>query len=203
MLVVRLALFTLKPRVRRMGKQLIVSTPLWLTILTLAAYRRVVHVDGEARYIYFHERSFWWFVGSRVVPFKQISRIVYDYFGVPTDADRRGVYDEVERFRVAIQLRGSDEQLELARFYGGGAAAVGAEQDPTGQDLLDVQGTQDLDSRQLVEQLCRLTGAPLGSPAPTVTDAQGRRWHCGQCGREVAPQPKCLYCGGPAAPRES
>lgn len=203
MIVLRHKSLSLQPRVRRQGKQLMV-TPSWLLqILTLGAYGLTVHVDGEAGYVYIQLRRFWFFSQARVVSFKQIERICYEYYGLPTSWDIFGrVHDELERFRVSLALRGTEERVHVGSFYGEGAAGSLATL-LMGDDLFDLAGTQELDSRQFVEQLCALTGATLTGPVKRITDAQGRAWRCHACGRTVAPRPKCLYCGGETAPAKS
>jgi hypothetical protein len=90
MLVVHLRALALQPRIRLQGRQLSVGTPWIVRLLTLGAYQRLVHVDGEARYVYLLVRRFWFLVRSRIVPFKDISRIRYAFDDVPTSIDIRG-----------------------------------------------------------------------------------------------------------------
>jgi len=201
MIVFRLRALTLQPRVQLRGRRLTATTSGLLTWLALGAYALRVHVDGDAQYVHVHKRSFWFFTHSRVVPFKQILRIRYGYDGLPTSWDSFGnIHDEVERFRVSLELH-SSEQVHLGSFVGEGAAGSFTTL-LTGDSLVDLAGTQDLDSRRFVEQLCAITGATLSGPPKRVTDADGRQWFCDACGRAVAPRPKCLYCGGQARARQ-
>lgn len=41
----------------------------------------------------------------------------------------------------------------------------------------------------------------LGPEFEAIPDAGGVKWSCSACGRMVAPKPRCLYCGGKAAPQ--
>ena len=200
MLVLRLRAFSLQPSVWRRGKQLSATTSWLLRVLTLGAYARTIHVDGEARYIYLHERRFWLFVRSRVVPFKAIARVRYDFGELPILIDRTGrAHDTVEAFRVSLELKESEEQVPLTTFYGSGAAGdlFTLACDDT---LLDLEGTQADDSRTFVAQLCELTGVTLAKPPVRLRDEEGKSWSCARCGRSVPPRPRCLYCGGPASP---
>ena len=83
MLLLRLRVLTLQPRVVRRGKQLAASTSWLLRLLTLGGYTRSAHVDGDARYVYLHERRFWFFVRTRIIRFQQIERVRYGFSEVP------------------------------------------------------------------------------------------------------------------------
>jgi hypothetical protein len=200
MWVLRLRAFSLQPTVWRRGKQL-AATSSWLQrLLTLGAYARTVHVDGEARYVYLHARRFWLFVRSRVVPFTAIARVHYEFGALPTSGDRSGrAHDTIEAFRVTLVLHADEERVPLVTFYGSGAAGDLVTL-AYGDSLVELEGTQEDDSRRFVTQLCELTGVSLSRPLPRVPDVQGRIWRCAQCARPVPPRPRCQYCGGQPAP---
>ncbi|HEX6240745.1 MAG TPA: hypothetical protein VFZ61_07625, partial [Polyangiales bacterium] len=149
---------------------------------------------------YTHERRFWLFVRSRVVPFKAIARVRYEFGELPVALDRTGrAHDTLEAFRVSLELKESEERVPLTTFYGSGAAGdlfTLAYDD----SWIDLEGTQADDSRSFVAQLCQLTGVSLARPLLHVCDAEGKRWRCADCMRPVPPRPQCLYCGGAARP---
>jgi hypothetical protein len=110
--------------------------------------------------------------------------------------DRFGrVHDTIERFSICLELAGSGEQVPIASFVGSGAVGDFATL-AMGDSLIDLEGVQQQSSQELVAELCALTGWPLGPPIVKVTDKQGRTYRCVGCGRDVAPRPRCLYCGG-------
>jgi hypothetical protein len=64
----------------------------------------------------------------------------------------------------------------------------------SGDEWLDMEGTQDEDSRALVRQLTRLTGLGLGPRAMReVAERLGSR--CPRCRQLSTRRAKCLYCG--------
>ncbi len=200
MLVHRSRFFTVRPRVERRGRQLSIATP-WLTrVLTAFSYRRDVHVDSVTQTIVTTEKTFWFRRRTRVIRFREVARVTYSFASMPTSWDFRGhAHDELESFTVGLELQGSGEVVSVARFVGEGA--VGSLSTwLLGDDLVDYEGTQEDDSRAFVTELCQRIGVGLGPALKPVVDESGRAWKCSRCGRRVAPKPKCLYCGGDAAP---
>jgi hypothetical protein len=201
MFVQRSRFFTVRPRVQRRGRQLSVTTSWLVQAFTAFAYRREVNVDEARRAIVIVERTFWLRRRVRLVRFSEVARVTYSFASAPTSWDFTGrAHDSVEAFTVGVELQGSGETVNVARFVGEGAEGSVVTW-LLGDDLLDVEGTQEDDSRALVTELCRRIGVGLGPALQPIVDPSGRAWVCGRCGRQVAPKPKCLYCGGETAPR--
>ena len=198
--VVRSPLFTLKPRVDRSGKLLEITTPVFGRAASAFSYHRSVSVDGRRRTVRLVETNAWFFTTIKQLKFEEIDHIAYSFSSLWTSWDWLGrVHDLVEAFTVSLMLKNSEE-LRVARYLGHGAVGDFSTW-MMGDDLFDTAGTQEDDSRLLVEHLVEVLQVPLGPPglAPRA-DHQVRMWKCIRCGRSVAPKPTCLYCGGSAAP---
>lgn len=144
------------PVVRRTGSQLWIRTPRLLQALALGSYRREVHVDGDARFVFIDERRLWFFTKKTTVPFKQIQQISYRYRAWPTAWSVLGrIHDEVERFEITLKLEGTLVPVVVASYWGEGAAG-GLDTWLMDDDLIDVEGTQADDSRELVRHLTAL-----------------------------------------------
>jgi hypothetical protein len=200
MFVQRSRFFTVRPRIERSGRLLSIVTPWLLQVLTAFAYRREVRVDGVTQTIAIDERAFWFVRRLRLVRFRDVARVTYSFSSATTSWDFLGrAHDRVESFTLGVELQGSSEVVRIARFVGEGA--VGSVSTwLLGDDLVDIEGTQEDESRALVTELCERIGVGLGPTLQPVVDESGRSWNCRRCGRRVAPKPKCLYCGGDAAP---
>lgn len=202
MFVLRSKYFGTGPSIRRSGEHIWITTHPLVRLLSMFSYVRRVHVDGSAGYVFLTERKFWLSRSSRTIPFKHVAGVRYTHGEVPTSWNIRGaIHDTVETFSIGLQLHDSGEVVSVARFSGEGSAGDAGTL-LLGDDLLDFEGTQDSESRALVENLLEVIGVELsGSRSPAVP-LGGLRWACLDCGRPVPPQPKCLYCGGPVAKAE-
>ena len=203
--VAGLRLLTWAPHVSERGGVLVAQTSLFQMIVTLGAYRRSVTVDRRSRYVIIEQRSFWLWRIKRVIPFRAIRRIDYDYSAIATSLEgthggSASIADEVERFDVALIISTRDdvpethahlyeETVPLLSFYGDG-------QGNQPWRTLDLHGQQEELSRAYVERLRALTGASFGHELPPLHDASGQAWTCTGCGRTGPPRPgRCYYCG--------
>lgn len=161
MFVLRWPFASYGPTVRRSGNQLWIRTPRLLQAWALGSYRREVHVDGDARFVFVDERRLWFFTKRTTVPFKKIRQISYRYRAWPTAWSILGhVHDEVERFEIGLLLEGMRVPMVVAAYRGEGAVG-GVDTWLTGDDLFDVEGTQADDSRRLVRHLTEIL--PVGT----------------------------------------
>jgi hypothetical protein len=206
-----LRLLTLAPRVHEHGGVLRARTSVLIRLLSLGMVRREVIVDGHARYVMIDEGYLWLFRRKRVIPFRLIHRIEYDYERTPTSIGRGydgsvGTRNEVESFRVGLVLRPRmdvpathadlyEERVHLFSFHGDGQGQVTAP---------DLQGQQEGLSRHYVDRLRALTGVGFGHELPPLYDEAGRAWSCKRCKRAGPPRPgKCYYCGDALAPDDA
>ena len=204
-----LRLLTFAPQFREADGVLILRTSVLARILTLGLYRREVKVDRKARYITIEHRLAWFHRRSRLIPFRHVHRIDYDYDSTATSVSRgwhgeAHIENEVETFTVSLVLRPREdvpsshadlyeEKLELARFHGDGTGT-------SVRSAIDLHGSQESLSKAYVDRLSALLGVGFGMELPAMTDAGGQRWACTACGRNGPPRPgKCYYCGGALA----
>jgi hypothetical protein len=150
-------------------------------------------------------RWFWLFSRKRVIPFRMIRRIAYDYESTATSLrqgfDGATVGDEIERFDVGLvictrtdvpesHVHLYEEHVPLVRFQGEG-------QMPGFALTVDLQGQQEARSREFVDRLQALTGIGFGHELAQLSDSAGRAWRCSKCNRPGPPRPgRCYYCGG-------
>lgn len=162
MFVLRSRFFSLSPRVRRVGSQLWIVTNRRTQALSLWSYRREVHVAGDARFVFIETRCFWFHRTRQALPFRHITRISYGFRQLPTSWDIFGrVHDAWETFDVYLELDESSASVLVTRFPGEGARG-GVGRWLTGDDLVDYEGTQEVDSRALVEQLEEMLKVEVG-----------------------------------------
>lgn len=204
-----LRLLTFAPRVHEHDGVLRASTSTLMRVLSLGLVRREVVVDRRARYVTIDERYLWVVRRKRVIPFRHIHRIEYDYERLPTSIGRGydgaiGPADEVESFRVGLVLRPrSDVPASHADLYEERVHLFSFQGDGRGQtSVVDLQGQQETLSRLYVERLCALIGVGFGLELPHLRDESGTTWSCEACKRPAPPRPgRCYYCGGELAPK--
>jgi hypothetical protein len=199
MIVLPSRFLVLRPRIVVAGEDLTVKTPLWVEILTGFSYQREVHVCSRTQTVAFTEKRLWFSKKVRIVRFRDVVQVEYSHSEAPTSWNILGrAHDSIEWFHVGLRLRDSIRPLHVARFFGEGAAGdLGTWL--MGDDMVDLKGTQEVESRVFVKMLCEIIGVGLARPFALTLDAEGRTWTCSQCGRRVPPKPRCLYCGGSAA----
>lgn len=199
---------TFAPRVHEHAGVLRAQTSVLIRILSLGMVRREVVVDRRARYVTIDERFLVLVRRRRVIPFRHVHRIEYEYQRTPTSLGRGydgtvGSHDEVESFRVGLVLRPRadvpathadlyEERVHLFSFHGDGRGRTA---------IADLEGQQETLSRRYVERLRELIGVGFGHELPQLCDEIGQAWSCEACKRPGPPRPgKCYYCGGELAP---
>lgn len=200
-----LRILTFAPSVSERDGVLRARTSRLLQVLTLGAMVREVVVDRKSRYVIIEQRLLWLHRRKRVIPFRVIRRIAYDYDRTVTSIHGtiKGAVtgDEVERFDVALIVCERDEvpashthlyeeRVPLFSFHGEG-------QSRHFTLAVDLEGQQEQLSRSYVDRLCALTGVGFGHELAQLTDVAGQIWACTGCGRPGPPRPgRCYYCGG-------
>jgi len=189
---------TLRPRIQREPGIMTISTGGLSSFLSLGMSRRRVEVDSMRKEIRFSQRTAWFFVNTYCLHFDDISHLDYGYKSYGTSwgwsFSGFGRQDEVERFTLSAVDRNDDPHV-ICAFSGEGAVHTGWSGVLLGDDdLWDASGTQEEESRSLVDELKRLTGKPLGKPLSALVEMKA----CPKCGREVSDYAaKCLYCAHP------
>lgn len=166
------------------------------SLLSLGSYRVTAVVDPVNRILTWRRRVAWLFTRTIHVSFDDLSHIDYGHRGVGTSwgwtDEGWGAHDEVEDFRLAVVAKDRTE-YPLAWFSGEGAVSTGWIGTFLGDDdLFDLSGAQEGQSRVLCKALAHLMDIPVG--LPYVDDDQFAT--CPACGQKTTRiKPVCLYCG--------
>lgn len=159
-------LFSIGPRIRKQGARLVATSALRLQILSLGAFRREVVVEPRKGWLMVHDRQFWFIERTRLVPFAQVEAVTYGFEDWTPGGWFFWARDTRELFRVGLRLRNGKE-FDLFRFYGEGRF-VNESYFPDwwfwGEFLTDLSGTQERESRMLVELLSKMMGVGVDRP---------------------------------------
>ena len=184
------------PKIEIKGSNLIVSTPLAFRFFTLFIYSRVLRFNRDKRLIFCSVRFLWVFVSLEVVRFNDMDHLEYKFNDLGTDwglvpgRQLFGRQDTVEWYTINLILK-DRKQFPVGKFVGEGAISYGISGWLLGDDLIDVSGHQEQDSRTFVQFLCELLGVRIGEQGYT-----GALEPCKSCGREISKYSEfCLYCG--------
>jgi hypothetical protein len=197
-----LRVLTLAPTVWEHAGQLHARTSLILRLLTLGSFSRHVTVDRKARWVTITRRRLW-MTKLRLIPFRHVHRIDYEFHRTVTSISVRGgdvhTGDELESFLVSLVLHTrenvpashahlEEEHVPLFMFSGEGRGTA---------YMIDFEGEQEDLSRRYVERLREYLGVGVGLGTPQLADKHGQTWKCSACRRVGPPRPgRCYYCGG-------
>lgn len=197
-----LRVLTLAPTVWEQAGQLHARTSLILRLFSLGSFSRHVIVDRRSRWVTITRRRLW-LTERRLIPFRHVDRIEYEFRRTVTSIAVRGAEvgsgDELESFLVSLVLHTSEnvpathahldeEPVPLFVFFGEGRGGV---------RMIDLEGKQEDLSRRYVERLRQYLGVKVGLGTPQLADRQGQNWICSACRRAGPPRPgRCYYCGG-------
>ena len=159
-----LRLLSVCPRLQIRDGDLVVSTPRRVQLLTLGCFRREVILDGAHREIRITRRLFWLGRKTRRLRFDWVEGVAYGYKDLTPFPALQMTHDGCELFTIALRLYGADDEVHLFHYFGGGTFTNnGPFPDWLYWDeyMFDVTGTQDSESRALVDLLSRVIGAPV------------------------------------------
>ena len=192
----------ISPRVWREGPALHARTRTFYRLLTAFGYDRHLIVDPTSRRVTLTIRRYWAFGSRETLCFDDVTALEYRYASLPTafGVTLRGLQwtDSVNWYVVSLALRTSREPIVLFRFAGEGAEWTGWSGGLLGDELLDVQGTQEIESREFVDRLRRLLNVPMRSRMERMVSKAfvGRVMPCPHCERSISvTAPRCTYCG--------
>jgi hypothetical protein len=162
---------TVGPRVLRTGKRIVIREPTGIGALLFGLFGQHILVDADARTITIERRSFGRKT-TRQLLFDHVRAVTYSYVDLnePYTADFiESAHDSYDHFTVGLRLTDTSEVV-LADFVGEGAFRNNTFM-PNWAFLhlyfFNLVGTQEQDSRQLVDELSELIGVPV---------IAGRRW---------------------------
>jgi hypothetical protein len=156
-------------RVARTAGRLVVREPLRIRILLLGAYSHQVVLDSTSQTIVIDRRIAWLHATRQKIPFADVRAVTYGYDNLarpPAAAIFGSAGDSFDHFSVGLKLVDGSE-LTLFDFVGEG----GFQNDSDMPDwafihlyLIDYLfgrvGSQERESRALVDQLCDLLSVP-------------------------------------------
>lgn len=164
-IVVESSFSALNPKVWFDDGKLCARTNLFLQVLSLGSWKKLVEVDPQARRVTIHRRFLWILERTVEISFDEISHIAYRHGSIATSWDILGnVHDSLEAFSVDLVLHDKSE-ARLFSFRGEGAHSTGVTGMLLGDSLIDHQGDQGARSLAYVDAIQELTGKGL-SPAP-------------------------------------
>lgn len=160
--------FTIAPRVYFKRESLHLETPLWLAGLLLFLRLRHIEIDKKRKYVQVSTRWFWFFNVVRLIPFRHIKCVYYDYEEVPNSGVLYHGFamatDSLEDYRIGLVLNHpDDERVYLFRVAGEGAKMTGLFGVLLGDSPVDLQGNQQQQSLGLASLLSKFLGVPLGA----------------------------------------
>ena len=198
------------PRVWRDGPVLHARTRGRHRLLTAFAYDRHLIVDPTLRQITLTVRRYWVSVSSETHDFDDVAALEYRYARMPTEIGmtlQGGQWtDSVNWYVVTLVLRTARDPVTLFRFAGEGSEGTGWSGTILGDDLVDLEGTQEVESREFVNTLRRLLKVPVQSRMERMVSRAfaGRVMPCPNCERSIAiTAPRCSYCGKTLRPTKS
>lgn len=174
---------------------LIISSGLFISFMTLGLSLKRVEIDTMRKEFRFRRRLMWFIQKNNILPFNTLSHLEYAYKSIGTSwgwsFSGYGRQDEVEVFTLSV-VDQDGKQFPLCSYHGEGSVDTGWSGVLLGDDSsLDLSGTQEGESRQLVDMIKAITQLPIGKPF--LDDIPKKE--CPNCGREVADYAaKCIYC---------
>lgn len=145
------------------GHHFSARTPALLRVLTLFAYDRRLLVSRPAKMMRLTVTRWWFFRTVVELPTQRVRSVLYGYKDIGTSWSFSpfwmGRLDTVEKFRVGVALAEPAQNLDLYTFVGEGSQDTGW---PGvilgGDDVVDVRGPQEQQSRHFVDRLCHALG---------------------------------------------
>ena len=194
---------SLAPRVSIDRSSLRIRTNALLEVLSLGASCTEAVIDSRRRRIDVRRRRFWR-TSFRSYRFSEVDHVSYNHADLGTSwiasaSLRGGVQagraDTVERFCLGLVMK-DGERVPIATFRGEGARTTGLMGVALGDDVLDFHGSQERDSRALVEQVLARLQVRLGPALLAEERGAELTQQCPSCGQRTSiNRADCLYCG--------
>ena len=161
-----LKFLSLGPRISKCERRLILTTGRGLRVISLGMWHRRVVVDVEQKVITVHSRYLWFLNRTKRISFPSIVAVTYGYSDWSPGGYLSWTYDSLDVFTVGLRLHG-EEEIGLFDFVGDGTFV----NDGPWPDwmcwpeyVFDLSGTQERDSKALVDLLCKILGVRVQPP---------------------------------------
>ena len=165
-MAIPLKFLSLGPRISKHDLRLSLTTGWGLRLLTLGMWNRRVVVDVEQQAFTFHARYIWLFTRTRRICFPSVAAVTYGYSDWSPGAHLSWTHDSLDVFTVGLRLH-TEEEIGLFDFVGDGTFV----NDGPWPDWMywpeyavDLSGTQERDSKALVDLLCKILRVRVQPP---------------------------------------
>lgn len=159
-------LLSLSPKLSRDGDRIIVRTNRFLWLLTLGLWSRKVWIEPSRKQVRIETRSCWFRRRRQRIGFGSIDAITYGYEDLSVSQHLSWAHDSFDSFRVGLRFVDQSEQ-HLFTFYGAGTFQNNSPLPDWcyWEDYaFDQTGTQEADSRLLVDLLGEMVGVSVSPP---------------------------------------
>jgi len=154
------------PRLKKTGDSLHIMTGVGLFVLTLGLMQRQVVIDPVRRVIVVSSRYAWFFTRHREMPFSDVEAVTYGYEELSAGSSFSWNWNSLDSFIVGLRLV-DDSEFTLFTFWGEGQF----NNDGPFPDwlyfcdlALDLVGSQDKESRLLVDLLSKIVDVSVVPP---------------------------------------
>jgi hypothetical protein len=139
-----MSIFSDGPRIETQAGKLVARSSWWAYLRCLGLFSLHVIVEPAHSQVRIIRQFLWFFQTKRLVPFREIGGIVYDYQGPSASVAVRWLIDDyAEFFSVGLKLH-DGTVIPLFEFSG------------------YARGPQEEESRDYAEQLSEMIGVPVG-----------------------------------------
>ncbi|MDA0834873.1 MAG: hypothetical protein O2955_14020 [Planctomycetota bacterium] len=154
------------PSISKQNDQVVIRTGMFSCVLTFGLFYRQVVVDPRRKRVSIRSRYAWFFLRTRVVPFSQIRAITYGYRDIGYHSMLSTAYDSYDCFKVGVRLK-DESEIHFFNFVGEGSfvnESVFPDWAYWSDFTFDLQGSQESDSRLLVDLLAEMIGVTVIPP---------------------------------------
>lgn len=134
--------------------------------MLLGLWFRRATFDLDAQSVTIDNWYFYFFHQRQLYPFSDISHVTYGYVDSNMGSWLARTYDTIDNFEVGLRLRGGEE-VSLFTFRGAGTHVNDSPYPDwlqRNEYVLDVTGTQESESRRLVNLLSKMLDVKVDPP---------------------------------------
>lgn len=160
-------LLAICPRIRKEENHIVLSTAWRMRLLLLGLMLRTVTIDPEKKRLIISSRYFWLFHRERKIPFSKIEAVTYGYEDISPESWFAFAHDSFDCFKVGLRLADLSE-VHLFNFLGDGTfdnQSVVPDWMYWDQFAFDLSGSQEKESRVLVDLLSKMMGVTVVRPS--------------------------------------
>lgn len=192
----KLNFLTLRPSIHEEHDRIVIKTGFLTALFSLFLNTRKAELIPSRKQILLSSHMAYFFTKHHQITFDDVWYLDYSFDSMGTEwgwtATGIGRHDQVETYTISIVTK-DEKKYSLCAFRGEGSTCTGWTGVLLGDDeIFDLAGTQDSESRKLAQYLASLLDVSIGKPLEAIADMTT----CPACGRPTSPyKSKCLYCG--------